>query len=244
MLTVASDSAGSDSAPDGAAAVPTASLRERKKLATRRCLRRVALDLIAEHGFGGVTVEDIAAAADVSPRTFFNYFPTKEAAVFGADPERIEALRRRLVSRAAPDESALEALRAALVAEAQARAADLCALGGDPAAWLCRMKAAHSDPHLRAAHSSHMASLERAITDALAERLGADPEHDPYPGLLAAMGTGVLRAAAIFWTRTGGGVGLDQLTDVAFEAVAGGLAEDCHLRQVLQTHTKGKDSTR
>jgi AcrR family transcriptional regulator len=239
MLTVASDS----DAPDDDAAVPPASLRERKKLATRRSLRRVALDLIAAHGFGGVTVEDIAAAADVSPRTFFNYFPTKEAAVFGADPERIEALRQRLVSRAAPDETALDALRAALVTEAQARAADLSALGGDPAVWMCRMKAAHSDPHLRAAHSSHMASLERAIADALAERLGADPEHDPYPALLAATGTGVLRAAAMFWTRSGGAVPLDELTDTAFEALGGGLAEDCHLRQVLQTHSKGKDST-
>ena len=72
---------------------PRASLRERKKLATRRSLRRVAFDLVAERGFAHVTVEDIAEAADVSPRTFFNYFPSKEAALFGTDPDRVAALR-------------------------------------------------------------------------------------------------------------------------------------------------------
>src|SRR5206468_13096973 len=91
-----------------------ASLRERKKLATRRALRRAALDLVTERGFAHVTVEDIAAAADVSPRTFFNYFPTKEAALFGADPDRIPALRER-VARLAPGEPALTALRLVMV---------------------------------------------------------------------------------------------------------------------------------
>ena len=93
---------------------PRASLRERKKLATRRSLRRAALDLVAERGFAHVTVEDIAEAADVSPRTFFNYFPSKEAALFGADPERIAGLRERVV-HTAPGEPALEALRMVLV---------------------------------------------------------------------------------------------------------------------------------
>jgi AcrR family transcriptional regulator len=240
MLTAASGTTPA-SGLDACGEARRASLRERKKLATRRALRRVTLDLVAEHGFGHVTIEDIAAAADVSPRTFFNYFPTKEAAVFGADTERTEALRRRLTDEDCPGESALDALRAALVAEARSRAEDLGDLGGDPADWLCRMKAAHADLSLRAAASAHMASVERAIADALAERLGTDPEQDPYPVLLAATGSGVLRAAMTFWARSGGTVPLDQLTDVAFAALAGGLAEDCELRGLVQAAGKELD---
>lgn len=111
------------------------SLRERKKLATRRSIRRVALGLIAERGFAHVTVEDIAEAADISPRTFFNYFPSKEAALFGADNERTEALRQRLLDQPA-EVAPLDALRATLVGEACAVAEELGELGGDTGAWL------------------------------------------------------------------------------------------------------------
>jgi AcrR family transcriptional regulator len=217
------------------------SLRQRKKLATRRALRRVALDLVAERGFAHVTVEDIAEAADVSPRTFFNYFPSKEAALFGADPERVTALRDRL-SHQAPGETALEALRVVLVAEARALADELGDLGGDPAEWLRRMKAAHVDPHLRVASAAHMATVECVVADALAERLGTDPERDPYPVLLAAAGTAVMRATVVFWASSGGAVPLDHLTDVAWQALAAGLPERCALRHITETTEKPRAS--
>ncbi|GAA4175094.1 TetR family transcriptional regulator [Gryllotalpicola koreensis] len=71
-------------------------LRERKRVATRLAIERAALDLSLDKGYENVTVDEIADAADVSPRTFFNYFPSKEAAVIGhapegPDPEKIEA---------------------------------------------------------------------------------------------------------------------------------------------------------
>src|SRR5579871_5272327 len=117
-----------------AVTTPATSLRERKKLATRRQLRAAALHLVAERGMANVTVEDIAAAADVSPRTFFNYFPSKEAVLFGGDPDRAAALRDRVASYR-PGQPALEALRAVLGQDAQAMADELSALGGDPADW-------------------------------------------------------------------------------------------------------------
>ncbi|TFC18178.1 TetR/AcrR family transcriptional regulator [Cryobacterium algoritolerans] len=58
-------------------------LRERKRLATRRAIQRAVLILSCERGIDKVTVEDISRAADVSPRTFFNYFSSKDAAMVG-----------------------------------------------------------------------------------------------------------------------------------------------------------------
>ncbi len=214
-----------------AAAEPRTSLRERKKLATRQSLRRVALDLVAERGFTHVTVDDIAEAADVSTRTFFNYFPSKEAALFGTDPDQVNALRER-VAHLAPGEPVLDVLCLVVVSDAQKVADELTELGGGPGGWLCRMKEARADPHLRAAQASQMAMTERAIAEGLAERLGADPEQDPYPGLLAAMAAGVFRASMTFWAGSGGTVPLGQLIDLEFRALAGGLPEDCALRYV------------
>src|ERR1700744_6588046 len=125
-------------APTAQVAEPPVSLRERKELATRRLLRRAALDLVAQRGLTNVIVEDIAEAAEVSPRTFFNYFPNKEAVLFGGDPDRAAALRDR-VATCAPGQPALPALRVALTEDARATADDLGSLGGDPAEVVLRL---------------------------------------------------------------------------------------------------------
>jgi AcrR family transcriptional regulator len=212
------------------------SLRERKKLATRRSIRRTAIELIAERGFSHVTVEDIAAAAEVSPRTFFNYFPSKEAVLYGTDPGRAEETHDRLINDL-PGHSALEVLRVVLLDQVRQIADEFSELGGDPARWVTLMKAAHADPQLRAARAAHMSEVESGLASALAERLGTDPELDPYPILLASVATGVLRATLTFWAAVGGTVPLVQLTDAAFHAVAGGFGEDCALRGLVRQAT-------
>jgi AcrR family transcriptional regulator len=207
------------------------SLRERKKLATRRELRRVALRMIAERGYSNVTVEEIAEAANVSPRTFFNYFPTKEAALFGADPELAEATRDAIV-RQSPGEPVITVLREIMTNQARAVVNEFAELGGDPLEWLARMRASRTDPHLHAAHGAQMAALERSLAEAIAQRLGTTLERDPYPGLLASIATGVFRSSMSFWASSGGAVPLEHLVDRAFVALAGGLPETADLRHV------------
>jgi AcrR family transcriptional regulator len=217
----------------GALAEQRPSLRERKKLATRLTIRRAALDLFADRGFSRVTVEDIAAAADVAPRTFFNYFASKEAVLFGADPGRVEQLRARLVQDQ-PGRSALDVLRVALEHQVRTILAELAELGGDPLRWAAQMKAAQADPQFRAAQAAHAAQAEAYLAAALAERLGSDAERDPYPLTLASAAMGVLRATLSFWASSGGTVPLEELTDAAFQALASGFPEDCALRDITR----------
>ena len=187
--------------------------------------------MIAERGYSNVTVEEIAEAANVSPRTFFNYFPTKEAALFGADPELAEATRDAIVHQS-PGEPVITVLREIITNQAKAVVDEFVELGGDPLEWLARMRASRTDPHLHAAHGAQMAAIERSLAEAIAQRLGTDIERDPYPGLLASMATGVFRSSMSFWASSGGAVPLAHLVDRAFVALASGLPENADLRHV------------
>src|SRR6476661_3304092 len=88
-------------------------LRERKKARTREALHDAAMDLFSRHGFDGTTVEEIADACEVSPRTFFRYFPTKEDVLFADADARRDRLLAVLAERPAA-EPAFAALCAAM----------------------------------------------------------------------------------------------------------------------------------
>jgi hypothetical protein len=158
--------------------------------------------------------------------------------LFNGHEERAAGLRER-VAAGLPGASALDALRAVLTEDSESMASELRSLGGDPAEWLRKMKAARTDPQVRAAQAASMSLIERSLAEGLAERLGADQENDPYPGVLAAAGVGIVRACLSFWAGHGGTVPLSELIDQAFQTLAAGLPEDTALRTITNTRKDG-----
>jgi AcrR family transcriptional regulator len=170
--------------------VATTGRRERKKLDTYRALSEAAQELVLERGLDEVTVEDIAEAADVSVRTFFNYFQNKEAAVVGTDAAALSEFAQQLRDRP-PREGPMAALRAVL-------------LPGDDVTevlkrWVRRNELIRRYPSLRARHLASVAELEDAMADAMAERLGVDPVADPTPRVVVAASLAAIRATLSWW---------------------------------------------
>jgi AcrR family transcriptional regulator len=159
-----------------------ASLRERKKARTRASLREHALRLFREQGYQATTVEQIAAAAEVSPSTFFRYFPTKEDVVLqdDMDTRMMEALARQPAGL-----TPIAAVRAA-VRESWASFTE--------AEWeLIRQGATLSMqvPEIRSRMMNEVARSSNVITDALAERTGR-PRDDLGLRVLAGAIIGVM----------------------------------------------------
>jgi AcrR family transcriptional regulator len=166
----------------GMAADPTG-LRERKKQRTREAIIEAALRLFAERGFDRTTVADIAAAADIAPRTFFGYFAAKEDVVFHDFEEIYAGLRARLEHRA-PGETAIDAMRAwisGLMAQTDFE---------DPREVLKR-ELIRSTPSLREHDRALMSRFETALGDAVAADLG------PGQGLLRPRMVAAAAAAAL-----------------------------------------------
>ena len=134
-----------------------ASLRERKKRDTYLALSEAARQLVRDRGLDLVTVEDIAAAADVSPRTFFNYFPCKEEALVGVEPGLLAELGDELRQRD-PAEPPLVALRAVLAIDDDA--------DGTLRRWRLRNELVARYPALLPRHLAAMAQVEGALARA------------------------------------------------------------------------------
>lgn len=193
----------------------TAGLRERKKLATRLALHRAALQLVAERGLDAVSVDDIAERADVSPRTFFNYFPTKDDAVLGLDPDAGQQQVESLLARPA-GESPIDALRA--VARAQA-----VEMARETEVWPLRMTVIDAHPTLVGRLAASFGASERAFAEAIAGRTGTRVGVDVYPTLLAGVAGVAMRSALHRWLATDFTASLPDLVDEAWTALAAGL---------------------
>jgi len=194
---------------------PPAGLRARKKADTRQALAAAALRLATEVGPDHVTVDDIAAAAGVSPRTFFNYFSSKEDALVGVDPDRRAELLGRLLDRPA-DEAPLDALRHAVIGGAETfeqRAEE----------WSARMRLVREHDSLVPRYAASFHDVEQVLILAIADRLGLDPEIDVYPALVVGVALTAMRVALKQWDATGHATPLVERIDAAFDAIAQGL---------------------
>lgn len=186
-------------------------LRDRKKLATRARIHREAVTLALLHGVDGVTVEGIAAAAEVSPRTFFNYFATKEDAFVGADPTVAQRLAAAVVARPA-GETTLTAVRRVLVEH-------LAALEADEELWRMRRQLAAGEPALAARLAGANDRLETALVEAAYRRTGTDPARDLRPALGARVAMAAVRAAVGAHVASGFRGSLRHRLDEAFAVV-------------------------
>lgn len=168
-------------------------LRERKKQATRATLSAVALRLALERGIEQVTVEDIAQQANVSLRTFRNYFPTKAAAIVDLAHDRAETFVAAFKARPA-DEDLWSALTAALLALYPAEPDRL---------WIARMRLLRNEPGLAAEEYKADLAVQARLADAIAERGVGTLASDIVPGLAAALVLATAHAALEFWLRSG-----------------------------------------
>ena len=194
---------------------PELGRRERKKLETRRALASAALHLAAERGPDQVTIEDIAEAADVSVRTFFNYFSSKEEAIIGWDSDGHSEVAAKLLARPA-DELPLVAMRN-VVHELIQNAPEWA----DDRALRHRLVREH--PSLRPRHLATHYELERTLLNAMAQRRGVEPEADLYNAVVVSTSVHAMRLALGWWEAKGRKVSLPDLLDEAFDALESGL---------------------
>jgi AcrR family transcriptional regulator len=195
-----------------------AGLREHKKQATRNALSWAAVRLAVERGFDNVLVEDIAAEAGVSPRTFNNYFASKAEAIGARHLDRARMTADLLTARPA-DEPLWPALTAAVLSHAGS-AQD----APDPQ-WTAGVRLMTSEPALLGEMLRAGAGAQRALTEAVALRTGTDPDRDMYPRLVAAAVGAAWQVATDRWANADPPVPLAPLMREALELLAAGLPE-------------------
>lgn len=160
-------------------------LRERKKQQTRLAISQVATRLFIERGFDRVTLAEVAAAAEVSVNTIFNYFTTKEELFFDRGDE-IAALPGRIVRERRAGESAAAALLRSLRAAVRGQS------GADTAARIKPfLLAIEASPALKARERLLLEQSEALLLQTLLEETGAKAG-DPTARAFAAMVTGIL----------------------------------------------------
>jgi len=188
-------------------------LRERKKLKTRRAIRAAAYKRFAAQGYEGTTVDQIAADADVSPSTFFRYFPTKEDLIITDDYDPI--MEAELRSRPA-EESILESLLKAMILPLQTILAE------ERDEMLMRVQLLLVNPAVRARSLVELNRSRDMLLRVFAERTGR-PQQDLALRVQIAAMLAASSETVEYWAEHDGEEDLIELLEQALNAVATGL---------------------
>lgn len=204
----------------------TIGLRARKKRHTRDALLRVALELFTTQGYEQTTIDEITDAVEVSQRTFFRYFASKEEVAFAvvdmAENKFVEALRARPAG-----EAPFEAMRNAVTAawSSVGEALDAIVPVG---LYMRTCLMIESTPALIAVHLRRTAELEDGIAQLIADREGLDVNADPRPRVAVAAFTGVMRVTGRIWGqgRDASVEALQEVTEAYLDQLGPALAGD------------------
>ena len=185
---------------------PELGLRERKRLATRRAIQFAVLELVAERGLENVTVDEISRVADVSPRTFFNYFASKEEALIGESPSLPQDARVEEFVNAGPHSNLLADL-GRMIANSSENVPD------DFELLTLRRQLMKQHPQLFALRMATMRTFEDELGVIVSRRLVADEpelandvaEVAQRSRLITYVAFGVMRHAWSRWADSGGG---------------------------------------
>ena len=189
-------------------------LRERKKARTREAIMDAALDLFEAKGYDATTVEDIAAAADVSPRTFFRYFESKLDLIMARSDTKHTELGPLLMARPA-EEGLLGAMREVVRSELDAQLED-------PRVQR-EFQVMLSTPSLRHLAREHFYEEEAQMVGAIAARLGV-PEDSLVAHVVTSMVASAMWATVNRWITEGGDPDrLSQMFDEAFALLGEGV---------------------
>ncbi|MCS0473841.1 TetR/AcrR family transcriptional regulator [Curtobacterium flaccumfaciens] len=184
-------------------------LRERKRRATRRAIQQAALRIALEDGLGAVTVDEISRRADVSPRTFFNYFPSKEQAILGDDPQLPDDAALRAFVDGGPSGDLLADIGTLLVHSTRELIEERGLIEE-------RQQVLRANPELFSRRMASMKEFQAELQAAVARRLeDADPELAADPealrrraGLAAIVALAALRHAWWEWSGSEAGTHL------------------------------------
>jgi AcrR family transcriptional regulator len=183
-------------------------LRERKKQATREALSWAALRLAVERGVENVLVEDIAAAANVSPRTFNNYFSSKYEAIVWRELNRAMQIGDLLRARP-PEEPFWDGIIHAVGQVYGAELPDEATM--PPSGWVEGVRVLMSTPQVLGEVLKGIAAVQGELAEAIAERLGVDTRRDMFPRIVAGAVMSACSTAQEYWINADPPVSLGPL---------------------------------